>query len=73
MRLDGLVEAHLVPASSLRADDFDSYFVERRRRLCDLVEDAMGKAVPRDVGHGAEEDSTQFEIAEIEELPDEVD
>ena len=33
----------------------------------------MGKAVPRDVGHGAAEDSTQFEIAEIEELPDEAD
>ncbi len=72
-RLDSLVEAHLVPASLLRANDFDAYFVERRSRLCDLVEQAMGKAVPRDVDQGASsEDSTQFELAEIEELPDEV-
>ena len=34
----------------------------------------MGKAVPRDVDQGhAEEDSAQFEISEIEELPDEAD
>ena len=52
-KLNALVEAHLVPAGSLRADDFTSYFTERRRRLCDLVENAMGKAVPRDVDHGA--------------------
>lgn len=72
-RLDSLVEAHLVPAALLRANDFDGYFVERRSRLCDLVEQAMGKAVPRDVDQGASsEDSTQFELAEIEELPDEV-
>lgn len=72
-KLDDLVEAHLVPADLLRADDFDAYFVERRSRLCDLVEKAMGKAVPRDVDQGeSEEDSTQFELAEIEELPDEV-
>lgn len=70
-KLNALVEAHLVPAGSLRADDFTTYFTERRRRLCDLVENAMGKAVPRDVDHGASEDSTQFEISEIEELPDE--
>ena len=72
-KIDGLLEAHLVPSQSLRTDDFDAFFVERRKRLCDLVEEAMGKAVPRDVGHGASEDSTQFEIAEIEELPDEAD
>jgi len=73
-KLDELVEAHLVPARLLRADDFDGYFIERRRRLCELVESAMGKSVPRDVAQGvAEEDSTQFEITEIEELPDEVE
>ena len=34
----------------------------------------MGKSVPRDVDQGeAEEDSAQFEIGEIEELPDEAD
>lgn len=72
--LDGLLEAHLVPADLLRADGFDGYFAERRERLCQLVEHAMGKAVPRDVDRGeSEEDSAQFEIAEIEELPDEAE
>lgn len=72
-KLNGLIEAHLVPAEVLRADDFDGYFVERRSRLCDLVAKAMGKAVPPDVEQGESgEDSTQFELAEIEELPDEV-
>lgn len=72
--LDALLQAHLVPADLLRADDFDSYFEARRERLCQLVEKAMGKAVPRDIDHGtSEEDSAQFETQEIEELPDESD
>ena len=33
----------------------------------------MGKAVPRDVDQGAQEDSARFEISQIEELPDEVE
>jgi len=71
-KLDQLLEAHLVPAQLLRADDFDEYFIERRSRLCDLVEQAMGKRVPRDVETGtADEDSTHFEITEIEELIEE--
>ncbi|MBY4571126.1 hypothetical protein ACN95_13980 [Gordonia sihwensis] len=55
------------------ADDFDAYFVERRRRLCAAVEAAMGKSVPRDVGSDDAEDSAQFEITEIGEIPDEAD
>lgn len=71
-QLDGLLDGHLVPPPLLRADDFDTFFVVRRENLCQLVEQAMGKAVPRDVDRGdAEEDSAQFEPAEIEELPDE--
>ncbi|MFH8249488.1 DUF262 domain-containing protein [Microbacterium sp. B2969] len=70
--LDGLIEAHLVPSNLLRADAFDAFFMERRERLCALVEKAMGKAVPRDIDQGiAGEDSARFEITEIEELPDE--
>ena len=72
--LDSLLEAHLVPAALLRADDFVGYFAARRERLCQLVEQAMGKAVPRDVDQGAAvEDSAQFEASEITETADEVD
>lgn len=71
-RLNELIEAHLVPANLLRSDDFDGYFAERRERLCQLVERAMGKAVPRDIERGyAEEDSARFETAEIAETVEE--
>ena len=47
---------------ALRADDFDAFFVDRRERLCQLVEKAMGKAVQRDVDEGhSTESSEQFE------------
>lgn len=71
-RLDTLLEAHLVPAESLRTDDFDEFFVERRERLCQLIERAMGKAVPRDIDRGeATEDSSQFvEEAMVEDDTD---
>ena len=73
-QLDTLLEGHLVPAEDLRADDFDSFFVERRERLCLLVENATGKAVQRDVDAGrAEETSVQFETSMVSELLDEED
>jgi hypothetical protein len=73
-QLDGLLEGHLVPAERLRADDFDRFFVERRDRLCALVEEAMGKTVQRDVDAGeAEEGSEQFETSMVTELLDEED
>jgi hypothetical protein len=36
---------HVVDVELLRADDFDSYFVERAKGLIGLISDAMGKAV----------------------------
>lgn len=73
-RLDSLLASHLVPAADLREDDFEAFFASRREQLCQLVETAMGKAVPRDVAEGSGgEDSSQFETAEIEELADEVE
>ncbi|MFL6162356.1 MAG: DUF262 domain-containing protein [Jatrophihabitantaceae bacterium] len=73
-RLDGLLTAHLVPAGLLRADDFEGYFAERREQLCQLVERAMGKTVPRDLDQGvAGEDSAQFETAEIAETIEEAE
>ncbi len=72
--LERLLEAHLVPAALLRADDFEAYFAARRERLCRLVEQAMGKAVPRDIDQGAAvEDSAQFEASQITENTDEAD
>lgn len=62
-QLDGLLESHVVSAAALRADDFDAFFVNRRERLCKLIEKAIGKDVQRDIdeGAGATEGSAAFE------------
>ena len=71
-QLDGLLEAHLVPAELLRSDDFDAYFTRRRELLCQLVEGAMGKAVPRDLDEGlAQESSAEFDESRVAESPGE--
>jgi hypothetical protein len=73
-QLEGLLEGHLIPASHLRADDFDNFFLQRRERLCALVEEATGKVVQRDVDAGeAEETSEQFETSMVTESLDEED
>jgi hypothetical protein len=73
-QLDALLEGHLIPTVHLRGDDFDNFFLTRRERLCALVEQAMGKAVQRDVATGqAEETSEQFEASMVTEALDEED
>ncbi len=65
-RLDELLATHLVPAEHLRTDDFDAYFAARRESLCQLIEEAIGKVVQRDINQGfAEEDSAQFEPGDL--------
>ena len=39
------IESHLVNYDALIADDFDSYFTDRAKKLLDLIEKAMGKRV----------------------------
>lgn len=70
-QLDLLLENHLVPAEALRADDFDGFFTERRERICQTIEAAMGKKVQRDVDEGEPtEGAEEFEpevVAEVED------
>lgn len=69
-RLDELVSTHLVPAESLRTDDFQQFFRTRRESLCALVESAIGKSVQRDIDAGfADEDSSHFETESMIEQP----
>ena len=64
--LDALLEPHLVEPELLRNDEFARFFDDRRKKLCQLVETAIGKPVPRDVSTGAaEEDSAHFEESEM--------
>jgi hypothetical protein len=72
--LDAILDHHLIDASLLRSDDFDRFFIDRRERLCRLVEAAIGKPVQRDVDTGnPQEPSGEFEPAMVTEQPDEED
>ena len=51
------IESHLVNYDKLVSDDFDAYFVERAKKLLDLIEKAMGKKV---ADRGAENTINQF-------------
>ena len=61
--LDGILESHLIDPESLRADNFDGFYVARKAALVDGIEAAMGKAALRD-GTGQAED-----YAEEQEVP----
>ena len=56
-RLDELVSTHLIDPALLRGDDFDRFIRGRARRLLDLVEKAIGKAV---AGRDSEEAVAAF-------------
>jgi hypothetical protein len=69
--LDGIVRTHLVDPATLRSDDFDRYFAQRRDALVHLVEKAMGKAVQRDIEEGhPEETADQFDASDAAVVPD---
>jgi len=55
--LDDILRTHVVDPSAMRSSDFDAYFARRRDALVGLVEQAMGKAVQRDVEAGQPEES----------------
>lgn len=39
------VESHLINYDYLVADDFDDYFVDRAKKILDMIEEAMGKTI----------------------------
>lgn len=44
-RFDEILGSHVIEPASLRSDGFDAFIRDRARRLLDLIEQAMGKAV----------------------------
>jgi hypothetical protein len=71
--LDDIVRTHLVDPTTLRSDDFDRYFAQRRDAptLVHLVEKATGKAVQRDIEEGhPEETADQFDASDAAVVPD---
>ena len=51
------IESHCIDYDLLAADDFDAFFVDRAKRLLDLIEEAMGKQVS---GRASEETVEAF-------------
>lgn len=49
--MDTLLATHYIPAESLRADDFQSFYDERQMLLMVLIEGAMGKAALQQKGN----------------------
>ena len=68
-KLDALLAGHMIDPNHLRADNFDDYFAARREELCQLVESALGKFVPRDLDEGhPEEASSDFASSVLSEV-----
>ena len=60
--------AKMATVSSMLSDAFEAFFDARRDRLCALIEQAMGKAVQRDLTAGTPtEDSSFFEPESLRE------
>jgi hypothetical protein len=57
--MDEILKSHLIPADSLRLDDFDLFYQTRKTSLLSLIERIMGKqllAVPEPIGDPDEEE-----------------
>jgi hypothetical protein len=72
--VDGLLKTHLVDPQALRDTDFDAHFIRRREALVELIEQAIGKPVQRDVSTGELEETLdhfdQDNVAVTEDLED---
>lgn len=55
--LNSYLETHFIDVASCRADDFNTYFVNRARVILNMIESATGKAVP---GRDSEETIQAF-------------
>ena len=45
IELKDRIESHMINFEYLKHDDFDSYFIDRAKKLLNLIENAMGKSV----------------------------
>lgn len=48
-QMNELLKSHRIDPEPMRADDFDEFYGRRKQALLELVESAMGKAIPRGV------------------------
>lgn len=60
--VDGWVQTHLVRPATLREDDFQTFWDQRRQQLLDRVSRAMGKSLQSDVQDLQAEDDAEDDI-----------
>lgn len=48
--MDAILDGHCIPSEALRADDFEAFYGQRKQRLLDIIEQAMGKKVLPEAG-----------------------
>ena len=47
-KMDDILDSHCIPTKSLRADDFETFYRKRKKKLLKLIEAAMGKPAQLD-------------------------
>lgn len=68
--VDATIGTHAIDPAFLRAGDFEGFFKDRRCRLVELVESAMGKAVARDWGDESADSDMPENFVESLEVSD---
>jgi hypothetical protein len=60
--MNAILEGHCIPTDALRANDFEAFYQQRKRRLLEIIEKAMGKKALAGADEGAEkpEDATTY-------------
>jgi len=43
--MDGILDGHCIPSETLRTDDFEAFYQQRKQRLLEIIEQAMAKKV----------------------------
>ena len=61
MRMDSILESHVIEPAVLRSDDFLAFFRAREKALLDRVEAAMGKPIARDLVQPEVDDLGDYE------------
>lgn len=67
--MNAILESHLIPATALRADDFDAFYSARKSALLALIERVMGKqllAAPLREVHAEEAEDAEDELVAAE-------
>jgi hypothetical protein len=70
-KLDTIVATHAIDPGTLRSDDFEAFFTNRRARLIGLIAEAMGKPVTAEdtTGEGSAA-AFEPEPPDLEDAPD---